>query len=226
MAFTNSLSFTQNANDNEIGVVADLTDYGISGNPLRSAKANYLLWSKTDKNGVRAFSNPDQGNVLSNLAYTVATLTDGHYEGILMRFELYDNVAAYVEEQSSGGIITQYASIVYYNGFVYKCTVPSTGNLPTDTNFWIVVTDLSTLIDNTTVDVFIEDFYVKVRANQCANAKFAADCGCGCDGDLSKIRSALEVRYKIVAADAAFANGNPERMEKIIRDIALTCATC
>src|SRR5687767_14640731 len=131
MAFTNSLSFTQTADDIESGVVTNLTDYGVSGNPLRSAKDEYLLWSKTDKNGVRTFTNPDQENVLSNLTYNVATLTDGHYEGIILRIDIYDNGTPYVVDD-----------VVYHSGSVYIATASTTGNLPTDTNFWAVVTDL------------------------------------------------------------------------------------
>jgi hypothetical protein len=143
-----------------------------------------------------------------------------------MRFGLYDGATAYIEEQSSGGVITQYASIVYYSGAVYKCIAPSTGNLPTDTDYFEVVTDLSTLINNTNVDVFIQDFYIKVRSNQCAAEKFVSNCGCGCNDDLNKIKPGLTIRSNIVAADAAFANGNPEEMEKIIREVEETCANC
>lgn len=225
MALVDALSFAQNT-DIATGVVTDETDYSVGGNPPRSAKANYLLWSKTDLQGNRTFDNPDQGNVLSTLTYTVNTPVDGWYEGILLRFDPYDNGDSYVEQQSSGSVVTQYASVVYYNSKVYKCTAPSTGNLPTNTSFWQEVTDLSTLIDNTNVDAFIEDFYIKVRSSQCANEKFKGLCGCGCGGDLEKMRLALLMRYNIVSADTAFANDNPEQMEKIIREIEETCINC
>jgi hypothetical protein len=225
MALIDSLSFVQNA-DIDTGVVTDTSDYSVGGNPPRSATANYLLWSKTNMHGVRTFTNPDQGNVFSTLTYTVSTLIDGYYEGIRMRFDPYSGATNYVEQQSSGSVVTQYASVVYHDGAIYKAIAPGTGNLPTDTNFWEVVLDLSTLITNSNVDVFIEEFYIKVRASQCANDKLAENCGCGCNGDLSKIQPALLVSAKIMSADAAFANDNPEQMEKIIRDIEETCANC
>lgn len=225
MALIDALSLTQNA-DIDTGVVTNATDYGVGGNPARSAKAEYLLWSKTDEDGNRTFDNPSPGNVLTTLAYTVNTLVDGWYEAMLMRFSEYGGSTAYVEEQSSGSVVTQYASVVYYNGAIYKATAPGTGNLPTDTNFWAAVTDLSELITNTNVDVFIEDFYIKVRSSQCANDKLADNCGCGCNGDLSKIQRGLLVASQIMAADAAFANENPEQMEKIIREIQETCSNC
>lgn len=212
MALIDGQSFTQNA-DIETGVVADTSDYGVGGNPVRSATANYLLWSKTDKNGARTFDNPSQGDVLSNLSYTVNTPMDGYYEGILMRFQIYSGVTAYDEDD-----------VVYYDGSVYIATAATTGNLPTDANFWTVVNDLSTLIDNASVDVFIVDFYIKVRANQCLNDKIINGCDCGCDEELSK--SVLLVKYKILSADAAFENDDPEEMEKIIREVEETCSTC
>lgn len=214
MPLIDSLIFTQDT-DIATGVVADASDYGVGGNPARSAKANYLLWSKTDKNGVRTFSNPSQGNVLSNLSYAVATATDGHYEGILMRFDIYDNGTAYDEDDA-----------VYDNGSVYRATQATTGNLPTDANFWEVVSDLSTLISNSSVDVYIEDFYIKVRASQCVNSKFTNMDNCGCSKDLYSISGALQLKAMLITADLAFADDNPSLMEKIISEINATCSEC
>ena len=225
MALIDSLTFTQ-ATDINAGVVVDGSDYGVSGNQLRSETANYLLWSKTDQYGARVFTNPSFGDVLATLSYSVITLVDGYYEAILLRVQLYSAAIPYVPEQSSGGVITQYAAIVYFGGVVYKCIANSTGNDPTDTAFFEPVTDLSTIIDNTNVDVYIQNIYIKVRSSQCANEKFVDTCGCGCNGDLEKMKPGLTVRYKLVAADSAFINGNPEQMDKIIRDIEETCSNC
>lgn len=227
---TDSLVFTQSNSDLDIGVVQDASNYSVGGNPPRSAKANYLLWSKTDQNSVRTFTNPNQGSVLATTSYNVQTLSDGWYEGILMRFGIYDVNAAYVEQQESGGVVTQYASVFYYGTTdkVYKSIAPSIGQNPTDTNFFVEVTvvEFEPLIVNTNVDVYIKDFYIKARVNQCASAKFNKSCGCGCDGDLSEIRPALLIRTKIIAADNAFAGGSPEKMEEIIRDAVETCSNC
>lgn len=215
MPLIDALTFTQDA-DIATGVAADASDYGVGGNPLRSAKANYLLWSKTDKNGNFTLDNPDPGDVLSTLSYAVNTPIDGWYQGILLRFDIYDNGQAYVANDA-----------VYYNGSVYTATTSTTGNLPTDTNFWSApISNLSTLILNPSVDAFSQSFYIKVRAIQCINDRLTNDCGCGCDGDLYKMRSVLIVVYKLKAADAAFADDDAGEMEKIIRDIELTCETC
>jgi hypothetical protein len=225
MALVDGLSFAQNV-DIATGVATDTSNYGVGGNPLRSDKANYLLWSKTNSSGVRSFDNPDQGNVLSTLVYTVNTPIDGYYEGILCRFGLYDNGANYVEQQQTGNVITQYASIVYSGGSIYKCIAPVIGVTPPDSNYWEVVTDLSTLLDNTNVDVSIEQFYISVRSRICAGQQFKSKCGCGCNGDLDQIRIPLLITSKLIAADAEFANGNFTEMESIIREITLTCSNC
>lgn len=229
MALIDSVLFTQNASDLDVGVVTDASDYGVGGNPLRSATANYLLWSKTDKDGNRTFTNPDQGDVYATLQYQVSTLLDGWFEAILMRFTPYSGAANYVEQQESNGVVTQYASIVAdVDGSIYKAIAPSIGQSVTDTDYFELVPteQLYTLITNTNVDVYVQDIYVKTRTVRCTNRKFTESCGCGCNGDLSKIQPALNLRYKIVAADTAFLADNPEEMEEIIREAEEICSNC
>ncbi len=223
MALVDGLSFSQNA-DITTGVVTDTSNYGVSGNPARNAKANYLLWSKTDSSGNRVFTNPDQGDVLATLLYTVSTLVDGFHEGILLRIAPYNNGTNYVEQQSSSNVITQYASIVYLSGVVYQCISPTVGNTPPNGTYWSVVSDLSTLIDNPNVDVFIEDFYIKIRSMTCAAKQFKS-CGCG-GGHAAFDRPFYIIVGKLYGADSEFANGNPTEMQKIIEDITSICSTC
>lgn len=227
MPFTNSLPFAQNQ-DIESGVITDATDYGQSGNPLRSATANFLLWSKTDLDGNRSFTYPEQGSLTNNLSYTVTTTTDGYYEAVLMRITPYNAGANYVEQVESGGVVSLYASVFYYptTGKVYRSIADSTGQDPEDTDFFeeVPLEQLFTLIDNDNVDVYIQDHYIKARASQCLNEMLTGNCSC--EGDLNKIRNALIIKYKIMGADAAFDNDNPELMEKIIRDVDETCSNC
>lgn len=226
MALIDGLSFTQNS-DISNGVVSDTSDYGVGGNQARSATANYLLWSKTDSKGVRTFDNPNEGNVFSTLSYQVDTLVDGLYEAILLRITPYSNVANYVEQQQSGNVITQYASIVY-DGAVYQCIAPVTGVAPTDPtggNYWVAVADLSTLLGNTNIHQFIQTVYISIRAQECIAKKFIA-CGCGCGGELDKIKQPLSLRYQLIGANEQYANGNPYEMEKIIRELTTNCTNC
>jgi hypothetical protein len=222
-----SLSFTQDVDDINIGTLTDTTDdYGQGAVEARGDAANFPLWSKTDQDGNRVFTNPDPGNVLATMNWSVQTLLDGWYEGMIVRVQPYDNVVAYVPELSSGGIITQYASIVYYptTGFVYQCIAASTGNLPTDEDFWEVVEDLSTLLDNTNVQVKIQNIYTRPRTSKCVSSKFAKLDDLACDNRNGRLlQTCYLLAGLVISADSEFAQGNPEEMEKIIRQIQGKC---
>lgn len=232
MALVDALTFTQDS-DIATGVESDESNYGVGGNPARSDTANYLLWSKTNSGGVRTFDNPSQGNVLANLNYAVNTPYDGYYEAILMRFNPYDNGEAYVEQQTSGSTITQYASLVYdpTAGAVYRCISPITGVAPSDPSgatYWTVVPlgELYTLIDNPNVDVYIKAEYISIRSSRCAAEQFKNKCGCGCSSDINEISLPLLITGKLMAADAEYAAGNYTEMQSIIEDITSTCSSC
>jgi hypothetical protein len=222
MALTPSTSFTQDVDDVYLGVVVDTTpDYGDGGNPARNAAANYLLWSKTDSGGNRVFNNPDHGNVLTIITWDVQTPTPGWYERMLMRIQFYNPATAYVPEVSVNGVISQYASIVYYatTDKVYKCKLASTGNLPTDATYWEEVTDLSTLISNTNVSTTISDTYVRAIVDEGMRELFArmgAECGC----DLQQNYKAYKLNGLLISANSAVASGNYDEMDKIITYIA------
>lgn len=220
MALTPSTSFTQNVDDIHAGVVADATpDYGGS-NPLRSAAANYLLWSKTDQDGNRVFTNPDFGNVLSIMSWNIITTVGGWYERMLMRIQPYSGGGSYVPEVSSGGIITQYASIVYYasTNKVYKCILASSGNLPTNATYWSEVTNLSTLIGNTNISVTISNTYVRAIADNGLKVLFRNFwTTCGCDEASNKKLYKLDAL--LIAADSEVLSGNYDDMQKIIASL-------
>jgi len=230
MALVDSIEFTQDASDIDLGTVLDASDYGVGGNQARNATSNHMLWSKTDEHGNRVFDNPVQGDELSTISYQVNTLVDGYYEAILQRFKLYDPAANYVEQQESGGVVTQWASIFYdpATDTTFQAIAPSIGQTPPDPLYFrpLVMEDLPSLILNTNVHTYIKEVHISVRVSRCANKKFKESCGCGCNGDLSKIAPALQIRYKIIAADIAFLEGNPEEAEKIIREATEICSNC
>jgi hypothetical protein len=221
MPLTPSTSFTQDADDINLGVVEDTTsNYGTGGNPARSDAANYLLWAKVDENGARTFDNPDPGNVLTIMEWEVNTPVAGWYQRMLMRIQFYVADTVYVPEQSSGGVITQYASITYYEEKVYKYinASSSSGNLPTDADYWEEVTDLSTLISNTNISNTISDTYVRAHADDGVKDLFAAmAANCGCDEKANKRAYTLD--GLLIAADSAVESGNYDDMEKIIRTL-------
>lgn len=219
MALDFALTFTQDADDITVGTVANTTTYG-SPNQDRGDAAEYLLWSKTDKDGNRVFDNPDDGNVLSILSWPVNTLKDGYYEAILLRIQPYDAGANYVEQQQSGSTITQYASVFYHatTDKVYKAIAASTGQAPTNTNYFEEVTDLSTIIDNSNLEDFILKVYTRPRANRAASILMGKLDDELCPNPSPKDRDkAYLIDGLIVSADSEVAQGNYREMDKIMR---------
>lgn len=230
MALSPSFDIVQQ--DGGLTAIAENTTVYGSPNQDRDDAAEFVLWSKTDKDGNRNFNNPDQGNVLTNLLYTVSTTNggsetyDGWYELIRVRVQPYDAGVNYVEQQSSGGEITQYASMFYYDttGKIYKAIAPSTGQDPEDTNYFVEVTltDLPDNLDNTNIDVYYQNFYCEYATNICIRDKDDQNCACGCK-DQDYINGLYALKQ---SADTNFANDNPEVMEKIIRQLESECTQC
>lgn len=223
MALTPTFTITQQ--DGGLSAIAvNTTTYG-SPNQNRNDAAEFVLWSKTDMNGLRTFTNPDQGNVLTNLQYIVSTTVDGWYELIRVRVQPYNPGTNYVEEQSSGGQITQYASVVYYtDGNVYKAIAPSTGQSPLDTNYFVLVplNSFNDNLANTNIDVYYKNFYSEYRTNVCIRDKDDNNCRCG-----NKNNGEIDELYSLKqSADTSFANGSPEDMEKKIRELENSCTQC
>lgn len=227
MPLSPSTSFTQDVDDIHAGVVADTTsNYGTGGNPARGDAANYLLWAKTDENGNRTFNNPDFGDVLTIMEWDVTTVEvdrvgrGGWYERMLMRIQPYNAGTAYVAQIEAGGVVSQYASIVYYpaTNKVYKCILASTGNLPTNSTYWTEVTDLTTIIANTNVTVTISDTYVRAVADNGVKELFRnLGVTCACD-DKANFK-AYKSYGMLVAADSEVEQGNYDLMDKIITEL-------
>lgn len=221
-------SFTVVQDDGGLTAVAtNTTTYG-GANQDRNEAAEIILWSKTDKDGNRVFTNPDQGDVLTKLIYSVATLVSGLYELIWLRIQPYDGSTAYVEEQSTGGAITQYPSTVYYpaTGFVYRCIVPTTGNLPTDTNFWEVVefnSSIPLIIGNPNIEQYIKNVDILYGINKCITGRLAGE-GCNCESSDREYNMNLFSKY--LSATSNFNAGNIYEFEAIIEELNTSCVEC
>jgi hypothetical protein len=218
MPLTPSTSFTQDIDDVNAAVVADTTpDYGTGGNPVRSAAANYLLWCKTDSSGNRVFNNPNFGDVLSIMSWNVTMETAGWYERMLMRIQFYSGATAYVPQIESNGVVSQYASIVYYGttNKVYKCILATTGNDPSNATYWEEVTDLSTIIANTNVSTTITNTYVRSIVDDGMKQLYAA-IGRNCACDDKEVQRANKLDALLIAADSEVEQGNYDDMDEII----------
>lgn len=220
------LEFVQDSSG-ETGTVTDVTPANTYPSPYtaRGDAANYLLFSKTDKAGERTFINPDFGDVLSVVSWAVDTDVSGLYEAILLRVGPYDNGASYVEEQESAGVITQYASIVYYPSTdkVYQAIAAGSGNIPTNTSFWEEVVDLSTIIGNTNIDEEVLNINSDLLIDKCIAALFAKS-GCGCSSQDAETKNQLMGMKR--SAEVNFASGNIYEYEAIIEQLNATCPSC
>ncbi len=220
------ISFTQDSSG-ETGTVTDDTVDGEYPSPDvdREDAANYLLFCKTDKDGERTYDNPEFGDVLEIVSWDVETPVSGLYEAILLRISIFDAGANYVEEQTSGDVITQYASIVYYGAEnkVYKAIAAGVGNLPTDEDYFEEVTDLSEVIDNTNIEQEIININSDKLIDKCIAAKFA-NGGCDCSFEDAQQNNQLMAQKR--SAEINFASGNIYEYEKIIEKLNSTCALC
>ena len=218
MALTPSTSYTQDASDVNAGVVADTTpDYGTGGNPSRNAAANYLLWCSLTSGGVRTFNNPNFGDVLTIMAWDVVVTLSGWYQRILIRIQPYNNGSSYVPQVESNGVVSQYASVVYYpsTNKVYKNILACSGIVPTNTTYWEEVSNLSTIIDNTNVSVTITNTYIRSTVDQKLKEKFK-QIGRNCACDDTQVKLAVKLNALLVSANAEVNDGNYDDMAAII----------
>jgi hypothetical protein len=209
-----------------LATATNTTTYG-GANQDRNEAAEYVLWSKTDKDGNRVFTNPDQGDVLTKLIYSVSAAVSGLYELIWLRFQFYDAGTPYVEEQTSGGNITQYASVFYYGttGKVYKAIVPSTGQNPEDTNYFVEVplASLYTLLGNTNLEQYIKNFDGLYAINKCITGRLAGE-GCNCESSDKEYNMDLFSKY--LSATSNFNAGNIYEFQALIEELNTACVEC
>jgi hypothetical protein len=225
MALSPSFTVTQN-NGGETATATNTTTYG-APNQDRDEAAEFVLWSKTDKDGNRSLDNPDQGDVLNKTVYTVNTPISGLYELIWLRIQFYDVAANYVEEQESGGVITQYASIFYYSttGKVYKAIAPSTGEDPEDTDFFVEVPldQLQTILGNTNIEQFIQNEDIIYHINKCITSRLAK---MGCECSLTDREYNQELFSLYLSATSNYNAGNVYEFEEIIEQLNTRCVEC
>lgn len=223
MALTFTRTFTQNVTG-LTGLITNTTTYG-GANQLRNQAAEYRLWAKLNSAGVATYYNPDQGDVLTALTYTVSTLLSGWFQDIQLRIQFYDAGTNYVPQVSnSQGVITQYASIVYSGGKVYRSRIASIGQSPTNTTYFTEVTfdNLYTLLSNPNIEVSVEDTYVDAQLNQQLSTLFATkNCGCALE-DLEYI---LGLRAVKISADSEFSSDDFNEGQELIEYIQNNLAT-
>lgn len=187
MAITNLTAIREESADCVSAVLADLTtDYGVGGNPARSALALYTYLYKRSAalaDTAITIDNSDPENV-TEWGFDLITDTDGWYVAFVFNFRKW-----------SAGTFTL-NNCVYHSGSYYKVNVASTTGTPGASGDWTLITNVMTQVygvSSTNVDVTqtnnfttcnadsgpiadnLADFGEKVKSGKCKNWAEAAD---------------------------------------------------
>lgn len=233
MALTGKLKFIQHI-DGEGATIQDVTpDYGIDDNPSRNSLALFLLYSDNNSKGVRTYKDVKTTLPLSQSEWEVLTDIMGWTQATMLRLLSWDIDQQYVQEQQDGqGIITTYASVVYYPllNKVYKAIKDSFAiapDSPEGAEYWEEVDDLFTLYQYQSVDQFSQDFQVDIKINTCITKQFVDIYSkCGCNAKINDLESAIKNWALYFSATVNFKNNAPEKMDVIIDELNKTCKTC
>lgn len=166
-----SFTFTKSVqSDASVFSISNTTVYG-GANPLRNAGGEVMLAVRTDFESNESFLTVNSAPFDSKLTYDITNSEDGYYHFELLRFTNYSGSTTYVAEvKDINGVITTYASVVYYpvNQKFYKAILPSNSGspqLPTNSLYWQEITDftVSSIRKNTNIVVGIYDTIHDVR---------------------------------------------------------------
>jgi len=150
---------------------AIIKDVSVYDGELRTDKANFLVVSKNDRLGVPTYLVVTNPLPLSQVEWTFPTLTDGWYRFNLIRLALYSAspINTVHEIVDGGGVITQYATVVYHTPTSQIVKAKTTGSIAVQpgelgwATYWDVVSDLSTLVNYGTIQVLIHHDLIDVR---------------------------------------------------------------
>lgn len=203
----------------ETATLTDATVYG-GANPARSTVAVFLELWKLDEDAAETavtVSNSEPETVTSwSFTYT----DDGWYRARMYIIEEFSIIVAYTTDD-----------IVYYtDGNLYKAIQDSTGNLPTDTAFFELVTEYEdTVIDGNNVIAEYYDFVLVEYGKKCAgdaNAEWARQQDCGSCDKLKLTESFLKKRGLVIAIQRFAAISQFSKAEELARKLETTCESC
>lgn len=163
MPSTYALTLDYQQTDKTQAIITDTSTY--SGE-LRGDKANFLVVSKQDKVGVPTYLTVNNPSPLTAMSWTFPTALDGWYRFNFLRIpdQTTNDSVTVVAEASTGGVITTYASIIYFvpTGKLYKSLTSGTFTLSgaflpsatVPTTYWSApITDLTTLVNYGAIQV-------------------------------------------------------------------------
>jgi hypothetical protein len=141
MALTLDLTYSSESVSGDVyeGVFTDATaNYSSGGNPARADGALYITGEKINYDssiaGDVTFTDYDES---ADTTFTFQIDSDGWFQFKYIFIPEYAGGTAYVEFDA-----------VYYSGAVYRAIDSTTGNLPTDTDFWEPISSPTDLVDN------------------------------------------------------------------------------
>lgn len=211
---TYTLEFVQGATV-EAGVINDNSSWGVGANPARTDRANVLLLSQNDKEGVRTYLDIVNTDPINAITWAFESSQDGWHQATLLVFNIWDDATEY----------TAAVNAVYYSatGKFYKALLtntnvaPDSGSGPTN---WEEITDF-TLIQQgfTNVDVTDYDFPVESRIATALTDKLYDTLG---DKFLCKFEPEEAVNFLNLVATregyrSKFIDEEPDQGEEIIR---------
>jgi hypothetical protein len=139
MPLTLDLTYSSESVSGDVyeGVFTDATTYG-GANPARADGATFLTGEKIN------YDSSIAGDVTitaydeaADTTYTFQIDSDGWHQFKFIFVPDYNGATAYVIYDA-----------VYYNGAVYRAITSTTGNLPTDTDYWEAIASPTDIVDN------------------------------------------------------------------------------
>jgi hypothetical protein len=226
VANTYHLELVAEQADYSSAVINDASEYVDDD---RGDKANFLVVSKNDKNGVPTYLTVLNPLPLSQVEWTFPTDLDGWYRFNLLRLTLYSAspVNTIHEIVDGDGVVTQYATVLYHTPTQQIVKAKTTGSItvqPGETGwetYWDIVSDLSTLVDYGTIQVHIHGDLVDPRLRDNLRDKLDAINSKPWSNnpfDRSKLyEKCFELQSDLNALQAMNANGEYMEMEEATR---------
>jgi len=161
------LELVAEQSDQSSAIIKDISVYD---GELRGDKANFLVVSKNDKNGTPTYLTVLTALPLSQVEWTFPTATDGWYRFNLIRLTPYSSSPVSTQHEiSSGGVITQYATVLYHTVTQQIVKAKTTGSISVQPGesgwetYWEVITNLSLLVDYGLIQVHVHSDKIDVR---------------------------------------------------------------
>lgn len=210
---TTPLTFSSDA---DTATITDSTVYG-GANPDRSDVAVYLELWKMDEDSEATEITIDNDAPDTVESWEFDSSDDGWYKSRIYIIPQFNILTAYSE-----------GDVIFYNDALYICIDDSTGNLPSDTDFFSESSlTAAAEADNVTTDY--EDYLVIEHGKKCAGDAAgewykSKDCS-NCD-KMDLMSSMLQKRAMVITAQRFASISQYNKAEAIARKLETDCESC